>query len=194
MKTPVGHDAHIATLPSELHGPPELHGPSEFPGPSEFHEKEFRRTMGLFCTGVTVITTCDPGPVGFTCQSFASLSLDPPLVTISAANTSRTLPRVLRSGSFSVNILSAGQEELGLRFASSHPDRFAGVGWRPSPATGTPHLAGALAWVDAEVHSTVPGGDHTIVIGRVRAVRGEGEDPLLYFGGAFCARGELPAR
>ncbi|MER7756068.1 flavin reductase family protein [Kitasatospora sp. NPDC097643] len=142
--------------------------------------------MGHFCTGVTVITTRDgTEPVGFTSQSFAALSLAPPLVSFAVANTSRSLPRILRSGAFSSNILGAGQEALGRRFGSPRQDRFAGVDWRPSPVTGTPHLAGALARVDCRVHEVLPGGDHTIVVGRVTAVAHDGGDPLLYYRSEF---------
>lgn len=82
--------------------------------------------MGRFCTGVTVVTALDEEPVGFTCQSFTSLSLDPPLVMVSSSNRGRSLPRIVRAGSFGSNILSARQEAMGRRFATSRPDKFAG--------------------------------------------------------------------
>ncbi|QUW79111.1 flavin reductase family protein [Streptomyces mirabilis] len=173
MDTPVGHGSRIASRPSQ----------------TDIDEREFRRTLGQFCTGVAVITTVDGEPVGFTCQSLTSLSLDPPLVTFAVANGSRSLPRLLRTGVFSANVLCADQEPLGRRFGAPHPDRFAGVDWLPAPVTGTPQLAGALAWVEALVSDAVPAGDHTIVIGRVVGVRRGGGDPLLYFGGEFRVGG-----
>src|SRR5438270_13507717 len=109
-----------------------------------------RSVLGRFCTGVTIITAVDgaDGPAGFTCQSFASLSLDPPLVSFSVARTSRSWPRIRRSGAFCANILSADQEGLCRRFATSGVDKFSGVDWHPGPATGSPPLNGSLAWVE----------------------------------------------
>jgi 3-hydroxy-9,10-secoandrosta-1,3,5(10)-triene-9,17-dione monooxygenase reductase component len=177
MDTPVDHGPRIASRPPDV----------------AVDEEEFRRTLGRFCTGVAVVTTLDAEPVGFTCQSFASLSLEPPLVTFSVANRSRSLPRVLRAGAFTANILGAHQAPLARRFGGPHPDRFAGVDWRPAPVTGTPHLPDAIAWVDASVRNAIPGGDHTIVIGHVTDVRGGPGDPLLYYAGDFCLRRPHPS-
>lgn len=169
METPAGHGPRSTARPSR----------------TDVDITEFRHALGRFCTGVTVITALDGEPVGFTCQSFASLSLVPPMVTFFAANTSRTLPRLLSAGAFGANILRADQEAVARRFGAPHPDRFAGVKWLSSPVTGSPRLSGVLAWVEALVEGAVPGGDHTIVIGRVVGTRyGDGE-PLLYFGGEF---------
>ncbi|WBC16748.1 flavin reductase family protein [Micromonospora sp. WMMA1998] len=154
----------------------------------EVDEREFRRTMGRFCTGVTVVTALDEEPVGFTCQSFTSLSLDPPLVMVSSSNRGRSLPRIVRAGSFGSNILSARQEAMGRRFATSRPDKFAGVSWQASPVTGTPRINDALAWIDSVVRDVIPGGDHTILIGQVVAVHHtpDAGEPLLFFDGEFC--------
>lgn len=160
--------------------------PSASPAPG-IDERAFRRTTGRFCTGVTVVTAQDEGPVGFTCQSFASLSLDPPLVMVSASNRGRSLARIVRAGSFATSILSARQESLGRHFATSQPDKFAGVDWQASPFTGAPLLTGALAWIDSVVRDVIPGGDHTIVIGQVVSARHtpEAGEPLLFFDGGF---------
>lgn len=159
--------------------------------PAEIDRRELRQTMGRFCTGVTVITAYDAGPVGFTCQSFISLSLDPPLVMFSAKSSSRSLPRIRQAGAFSTNILGRHQESLGRRLGRSDPDKFRGVPYYASERTGAPHLAGAIAWIDAEVTETRPGGDHTIVIGQVLDLHcpPDVDDPLLFFGGEFV----LPA-
>lgn len=148
---------------------------------------EFRRVLGQFASGVTVITAeDDAGPTGFACQSFASLSLDPPLVTFMVARTSSTWPRIARAGVFCVNILGAGQAELCRAFAVSGADKFAGVSHRPAPATGSPQLDGVPAWIDCRIHAVHTGGDHLIVVGRVEAMGAEGEgDPLLFHKGRF---------
>ncbi|GLF97259.1 flavin reductase family protein [Streptomyces yaizuensis] len=153
---------------------------------------EFRRVLGCFPTGVTVVTSRDAdGPAGFACQSFSSLSLDPPLVVFMVARTSATWPRIARAGVFCVNVLGAEQDVLCRGFAMSGAggaDKFAGVDHRPAPVTGSPLLVGARAWVDCTVHAVHPGGDHLIVVGRVAALgtpEGEGDGPLVFHRGAF---------
>ncbi|WP_327686837.1 flavin reductase family protein [Streptomyces sp. NBC_00467] len=148
---------------------------------------EFRRVLGHFATGVTVVTTRDEdGPAGFACQSFASLSLDPPLVVFMVARTSTTWPRIARAGAFCVNILGEEQGLLCRGFAVSGADKFAGVAHRPAPVTGSPLLDGVPAWVDCTVQSVHTGGDHLIVVGRIAAL-GAAEDgaPLLFHRGRF---------
>ncbi|MEE1789578.1 flavin reductase family protein [Streptomyces sp. BE308] len=151
---------------------------------------EFRRVLGHFATGVTVVTAQDAdGPTGFACQSFASLSLDPPLVTFMVARTSTTWPRIARSGAFCVNILGADQGALCRGFAVSGADKFAGVAYGNSPATGSPLLRSVPAWVDCRIQAVHTGGDHLIVVGRVEALGatedGADADPLLFHRGAF---------
>ncbi|MFF7261988.1 flavin reductase family protein [Streptomyces sp. NPDC008159] len=164
-------------------------------------QAEFRRVLGSFATGVTVITappapdtTPGPGPAprpaGFACQSFSSLSLDPPLVVFMVGRTSTTWPRIARAGVFCVNVLGADQGELCRRFAMSGSDKFAGVAHDPAPVTGSPRLVGAAAWIDCAIHAVHPGGDHLIVVGRVEALGTPGADdaasaPLLFHRGRF---------
>ncbi|MFI8105967.1 flavin reductase family protein [Streptomyces sp. NPDC086023] len=151
---------------------------------------EFRAVLGHFASGVTVITAPaaegEEGPAGFACQSFASLSLDPPLVTFMVARTSTTWPRIARAGVFCVNILGARQGELCRSFAVSGADKFAGVTHTPAPVTGSPQLADVPAWIDCRIHAVHTGGDHLIVVGRVEALGAPGEgDPLLFHQGRF---------
>ncbi|WP_327135620.1 flavin reductase family protein [Streptomyces sp. NBC_01343] len=151
---------------------------------------EFRAVLGNFASGVTVITSPagegEDGPAGFACQSFASLSLDPPLVTFMVARTSTTWPRIARAGVFCVNILGAGQGELCRAFAVSGADKFAGVAHAPAPVTGSPQLEAVPAWIDCRIHAVHTGGDHLIVVGRVEAMGAAGEDgPLLFHKGRF---------
>ncbi|MFI0006950.1 flavin reductase family protein [Streptomyces globisporus] len=148
---------------------------------------DFRRVLGHFASGVTVVTARDAdGPTGFACQSFASLSLDPPLVTFMVARTSTTWPRIARAGVFCVNILGAEQGVLCRGFAVSGADKFAGVAYGEAPATGSPLLDSVPAWIDCRVHAVHTGGDHLIVVGRVEALGAEEQgEPLLFHRGAF---------
>lgn len=145
---------------------------------------ELRRVLGAFATGVTVITGDAAGrPVGFACQSFSSLSLDPPLVLFCPARTSTTWPLIQASGSFTVNVLADDQETLCRLFAGPG-DRFEGLAWQGS-STG-PVLPGVLATVHCDVEAVHDGGDHELVVGRVRDLllhRDAG--PLLFFRGGF---------
>lgn len=145
-----------------------------------------RSVLGRFCSGVVIVTAIgDGGPMGFTCQAFASLSLDPPLVSFFASHGSTTWPRIRDVGRFCVNVLAAGHEELSDRFAVSGSEKFAGVAWQPAPS-GAPVLHGVCAWVDCTLHAEHPGGDHHIVVGRVQAL-GASDDaqPLVYYRGSY---------
>ncbi|MFJ3304618.1 flavin reductase family protein [Streptomyces sp. NPDC086549] len=152
---------------------------------------EFRRVLGHFATGVTVVTAPaadgEDGPAGFACQSFSSLSLDPPLVAFMVGRTSTTWPRIARAGVFCVNVLGAHQGSLCRGFAVRGADKFAGVEYGAAPVSGSPRLAGALAWIDCTVHAVHTGGDHLIVVGRVDALGTADEDtaPLLFHKGRF---------
>ncbi len=155
---------------------------------------EFRRVLGHFPSGVTVVTAPgvadgegDGPPAGFACQSFSSLSLDPPLVAFMVGRTSTTWPRVARAGVFCVNVLGAHQEALCRGFAVSGGDKFADVAYDAAPVSGAPRLAGAPAWIDCTIHAVHPGGDHLIVIGRVHALgtTDGDEPPLLFHKGRF---------
>jgi flavin reductase (DIM6/NTAB) family NADH-FMN oxidoreductase RutF len=147
---------------------------------------EFRRVLGHFASGVTVVTGRDEkGPVGLAVNSFTSVSLDPPLVAICVNRASTTWPRLRAAGHFTVNILAADQEGVSRRFASIGGERFEGIGWRPSPS-GSPLLEGSLAWIDATVEAEHEAGDHILVVGRVSAldVVREGA-PLVFYRGGY---------
>ncbi|MGW1066810.1 flavin reductase family protein [Streptomyces aureus] len=151
----------------------------------------FRRVLGHFATGVTVVTAPaaghPAGPAGFACQSFASLSLDPPLICFMVGRTSTTWPRIARAGVFCVNVLGAHQGDLCRGFAVSGADKFAGVVYDAAPASGSPRLAGTAAWIDCTVHAVHTGGDHLIVVGRVDALGANDDEvrPLLFHKGRF---------
>jgi flavin reductase (DIM6/NTAB) family NADH-FMN oxidoreductase RutF len=145
-----------------------------------------REVLGHFASGVTVVTalTAD-GPIGFTCQSFSSLSLDPPLVAFAPSRASRTWPRLREIGQFCVNVLAEGQDDVSQNFAVSGADRFAGVRWTLS-AHGSPVLEDVVAWIDGELWAEYDGGDHTIVVSRVLDLGAHPDRrPLLYHRGTY---------
>lgn len=145
-----------------------------------------REVLGHFVSGIVVVTAAGPtGPAGFTCQSFASLSLEPPLVSFAAARTSTTWPRIRDAGAFCVNVLAADHQELSVGFARSGLDKFAGVPWRPAPS-GAPVLEGVSAWIDCTLWNEYDGGDHTVVVGLVQDLGASPERlPLLYYRGRY---------
>ena len=145
----------------------------------------FREVLGHFATGVTVVTALEDGePVGFTCQAFTSLSIDPPLVALAPAKSSTSWPRIARAGAFCVNILAEDQEAICRDFAVSGGDKFTGVGWHRG-ASGAPVLGGALAWVECRFVRAHDAGDHELVIGRVLDLGVVAGRPLVYFRGGF---------
>ncbi|GHB70998.1 monooxygenase [Streptomyces viridiviolaceus] len=147
----------------------------------------FRDVLGRFASGITVVAALDGAePVGFACQSFASLSLDPPLVMLSVGKASTSWPRIERAGRFCVNILAEDQREVCAALGARGGQKFATVPWRPSPY-GTVVIDGALATVDCRLAAVHEAGDHYIVTGEVvdLAARENGR-PLLYFRSRFA--------
>ncbi len=148
---------------------------------------EYRRVLGHFPTGVTVVTADDGGPVGMAIGSFSSVSLDPPLVMFCPAKTSNTWQRIRSAGSFCVNILGDDQKDLCGTFAGKSTDKFADCGWS-TKSTGAPVIDGNIAWIDCDIHAVHDGGDHDIVVGIVRALDTDPDTdhgPLLFFRGGY---------
>ncbi|MFB6988190.1 flavin reductase family protein [Streptomyces sp. NPDC056230] len=148
---------------------------------------QMRRAMGNFASGVTVVTGVgrDGDPVGFACQSFASVSLEPPLVLFCADHRGRAWPRIRESGRFAVNILAAEQTDLCSRFGSGKGRKYEGLPWELS-RWGTPSLHGVLTRVHADVHEVRGAGDHDVVVGRVLALETVTDRrPMLFFRGGF---------
>src|SRR6187455_1007620 len=115
--------------------------------------RRFRDVLGRFASGVTVVTgVSSDEPVGLTCQSFSSVSLNPPLVLFIPSKTSRAWPLIQRSGKFCVNFLADGQADLSNVMASRGVDKFADITWSPAPETGSPLLEGTLGHVDCQIH------------------------------------------
>lgn len=148
---------------------------------------QLRAALGRWATGVTIVTARAGDEVhGMTVSDFAGLSLEPPLVLVCAEKASNTFGVVQKGGCFAVNILAAGQEELCNKFASREHEweRFDGLECGVA-ATGAPLIPGALVSVDCELEATHDGGDHVILVGRVREIVQREGDPLLYFSGAY---------
>jgi 3-hydroxy-9,10-secoandrosta-1,3,5(10)-triene-9,17-dione monooxygenase reductase component len=148
--------------------------------------RTYRDVLGQYASGVTVVTTMQGDtPVGMTCQSFTSVSLDPPLVAFLPMKTSRAFAAIRLSRRFCVNFLAAEQAEISNSFASLADDKFDGVDWQPTDA-GMPRLDGTVGWVDCSVHGVHEAGDHYLVIGKVEALgQGEAADPLLFHRGRY---------
>ncbi len=152
---------------------------------SGLDQARFREVLGHFATGVTIVTALEEGePVGFSCQSFGALSLDPPMVILAPARSSTSWPRIAQAGAFCVNILGEHQEALCRAFAISGGDKFEGVGWSQG-ITGSPVIDGSLAVVECRLGDIFDGGDHELVTGHVVAMDvGEGS-PLLFYRSGF---------
>jgi 3-hydroxy-9,10-secoandrosta-1,3,5(10)-triene-9,17-dione monooxygenase reductase component len=148
--------------------------------------REFRDVLGQYASGVTVVTTVRGGtPEGMTCQSFTSVSLDPPLVAFLPMKTSRAFAAIRQSRRFCVNFLAADQTELSNRFASLAEDKFDGVEWQ-STKSGMPRLENTVGWVDCTVHAVHEAGDHYLVIGKVDDLgSGDATNPLLFHQGMY---------
>lgn len=149
----------------------------------------FREALGHYASGITVITShIDNEPIGFTCQSFYSVSMNPPLVSFSVMASSASYPKIRQAGRFAVNILSGEQVKLSNQFARRGTDKWHDVDWQASPL-GNPIIAGSLHWLDCEIHAEHTAGDHLIVIGEVKALNLQetaAAQPLLYFKGQYC--------
>ncbi|MFB4391822.1 MULTISPECIES: flavin reductase family protein [unclassified Pseudomonas] len=148
----------------------------------------FREALGHYASGITVITShLDGELLGFTCQSFYSVSMSPPLVSFSVMASSASYPKIRQAGRFAVNILSGEQVGISNQFARRGTAKWHGVEWQDSPL-GNPVIAGSLHWLDCEIHAEHAAGDHVIVIGEVKALNVQeapGTQPLLYFKGQY---------
>jgi flavin reductase (DIM6/NTAB) family NADH-FMN oxidoreductase RutF len=154
--------------------------------------RDLRRAFASFATGVTVVTsqTKSQLPVGFTANSFSSVSLDPPMVLVCVANGIRCFPVFSAAQSFAVNILAEDQQETSAIFASRGADKFSAVKWHVG-RTGSPVIEGVVAWFDCRMHNIVPAGDHSILIGEVIDYEYTDRAPLGFCGGAYLRFGLL---
>jgi flavin reductase (DIM6/NTAB) family NADH-FMN oxidoreductase RutF len=156
--------------------------------------RQFRNALGRFPTGVTVITTRVPAGKreGLTANSFAALSLDPPLVLWSINHNSPSVEGFVSSGHFAINVLRASQTDISHRFATKHENKFQDVQFDDGFG-GSPLLRGVLATFECKTEQTIDGGDHLLFVGRVHRISfGEGE-PLIFNSGKYCTARSLPA-
>ncbi|TKT72084.1 flavin reductase family protein [Afipia massiliensis] len=153
---------------------------------SSIDPRDFRNALGSFATGVTVITaaTSDGQQAGLTCNSFASVSLNPPLVLWSLVSYSPSMSIFQNASHFAVNVLGASQQTLATQFATRAEDKFAGVSWQPGLGNA-PVLADAVATFQCRSADRYYGGDHVIFLGAVEAYAYNRAEPLLFARGNF---------
>jgi flavin reductase (DIM6/NTAB) family NADH-FMN oxidoreductase RutF len=151
----------------------------------------YRRTCAQFTTGITVVTVLDSlgHPHGMTVNSFASVSLDPPLVLVSIDLRNAILGHFISSSWFAINVLAEDQENLSRRFSSASENRFVDVDWHQG-ASGMPVLDGVLAHLECSVVQTFEAGDHTVLLGEVRSAECREGRPLIYFDSGYRSLGE----
>jgi flavin reductase (DIM6/NTAB) family NADH-FMN oxidoreductase RutF len=153
---------------------------------SPIDPRDFRHALASFATGVTVITAMGPDgkPVGLTCNSFASVSLNPPLVLWSLVIYSPNMSVFQNASHFTVNVLGASQQALSTKFATPSDDKFAGVDWTPGLGQA-PVLAGCVANFQCRAADRYYGGDHVIFLGAVEAYAYNRDEPLLFAQGGY---------
>jgi flavin reductase (DIM6/NTAB) family NADH-FMN oxidoreductase RutF len=155
---------------------------------TDIDKAAFRDLCGRFATGVTIVTAFDQDgrPAGMTVSSFASISLEPPLISVAIDHAASAFGALDEARVWAVNILESNQEALSRRFSAVARDRFEGVDWRRGDG-GELLLGGVLAHLVCERHESIPAGDHTILVGRV--IGGSAADhgsPLLYYRGGYA--------
>jgi flavin reductase (DIM6/NTAB) family NADH-FMN oxidoreductase RutF len=149
---------------------------------------QFRQLLGRFATGVSVLTVVTPEGrlLGMTANSLASVSLQPPLISVCVDHEAEMHGAILEAKEFVVNVLASPQEALARRFSDKYEDRFDGIGYTRTP-NGLILLDGALAYIECERYAQYPAGDHTIVVGRVTGGNTGDGRPLLYYRGGYAA-------
>lgn len=159
---------------------------SQQPPAAEDAARSFRNALGMFATGITVVTMRTPAgePIGLTVNSFNSVSLDPPLIVWSLANDLPSRALFEACEYYAINVLAADQEAVSQRFASRLGDRFAGLGFDHGLG-GAPLLHGCCARFECRNTTRHEGGDHTVFISEVVRFDRTPADPLIYFGGAY---------
>ena len=151
----------------------------------------FRRVMGNFAAGVTVVTTRGHAetPHGLTATAFTSVSLLPPLALVCVDKKAESYPQFEVAGIFAVNFLASDQKDVSQRFATSGVDKFSDVDWTPGPL-GAPILAGTIAHIECRIAHAYDGGDHTILVGEITTADAADGQPLVYFRGAYRQVGD----
>ncbi len=152
-----------------------------------FDQADFRKTLGQFATGVTIVTTLglDNEPIGITCSSFNSLSMDPPLILWSLAKTAYSLPAFEASPYFNVHILGSDQDSLSNNFARQGSNKFKDIRYSKGLG-GTPILEKHAALFECKTKYKYEGGDHIIFVGEVVSFIHEETKPLVFHGGNYA--------
>ncbi|WP_293795295.1 flavin reductase family protein [uncultured Bosea sp.] len=158
-------------------------------GAADFTALDLRAALGMFATGVTIVTAESGGErIGATVSSFNSVSLDPPLVLFSVGRNAKAFAAWNSVERFAINVLDQSQRDLSSRFGRAQGDKWLGVKTLRGEASGAALLPGALAWFECETHRILDGGDHIIILGRVLTLTrhgGEAAQPLVFFGGSY---------
>ncbi|GAA3725265.1 flavin reductase (DIM6/NTAB) family NADH-FMN oxidoreductase RutF [Spinactinospora alkalitolerans] len=162
-------------------------------GQSAISQQHYRKVMGRLPTGVVAVTGLDAAgeELGFIVGTFASLSLSPPLVTFSVAETSSTWPKIRRRQNFTANVLASPQTDVCRALSRKGVEKFQGLQYTTGPL-GTPHLHGAIAWIDCAVQAEVVVGDHFMVVGSVMSMESAEGEPLLFQAGEFGRYAGMP--
>ena len=178
---------------------------TRLPVPAERRERlseqtALREVMAQFATGITVLTAGGTSAHGMTANAFSSVSLDPPMVLCCVSRAARMHESILAAGTFAVSILADDQRDLAKHFADWRRPRgmaqFDAVDWFEGPSTGSPLLAGCLAWVECSLSQIYDGGDHSIFVGSVlNSVRGPARGgSLVFYGGGYHQAGTAHQR
>ena len=145
----------------------------------------FKEVLGHYATGLVIVTAdTEQGPAGFTCQTFGSLSLEPPMVVFAANVEGNSWGKVRQGAAVGINILNAEQESLARQFATSGVDKFEGTAWKKGPS-GAPLLEAALGHIEGHIAEVSRHGDHELVVLEVSYVHARSGHPLIYFRGGF---------
>jgi len=149
----------------------------------------FKAAMGSFAAGVTIITAIDDAgtPQGMTATAFSSVSVSPPLCLVCVNHRARTCQSIVARGCFAVNLLCADQHELSARFASSAPEKYAGVSWVRGATTGCPLLTRALARIECVIQEVHAAGDHCVIVGQPLSIDVDDGSPLVYWRGRYSS-------
>ena len=156
-------------------------------GGPRFDPSHFRNVLSHFCSGITILACHDGSrPVGLTCQSFFSVSLDPPLVAFAVGRASVSYPVIRSTGSLVINVLASDHHEISNAFAKTGVDKWRGISWSPGPIHGHPVIGGVVASLECEIDNEIECGDHFLVVSRVLSLQANpGLQPLLYFQGSY---------
>ena len=156
-----------------------------------WNAEALRRALGAYATGVTIVTARDPRssePVGFTANSFTSVSLEPPILLVCLAHTAAGYATFRATGSFAVNVLSAEQEETARLFSTRGADKFGATAWTEG-RHGAPLIDDSLAIFDCDMHERVTAGDHDVLFGQVIGFCRRAGQALVFHGGVYSRLG-----